>query len=399
MHNRRVPPTRRSSEHFDSPEEDASTGRQNDRCEAATGGDPAGRRDRDRVRRRRVWSPAGARAGVADPSGAELVDAARARVLRGARPRPHPGPLRPARLRVVGSDDEDAVHGPGGRRPSPQWSRPRVPRRRARHGRAVRSLARCGRGGAFRGDASRVGVEVGPVRRLGARSRRGHGREPRTRPRPDQHSSGDSAPTYWPTSSLPAPTRGCARRSSTTNARPRARRPRATCSRVAYDLDISDDLARITAPTLVVHRDRDRAAPLEQGRALAAGIPGASLEVLDGRDHLPYIGDAAGLATSIRRFLGLPAARAGSATALTERQQQVARLVTRGPDEPRDRRRADHHRTLRRVARRAHPRSPRVPVALPGRGLVHRRRPLESAVIPPLTWPGPATRLEACRPC
>ena len=99
---------------------------------------------------------------------------------------------------------------------------------------------------------------------------------------------------------------------------------------LAYDLDITDHLARITAPTLVVHRDRDRAAPLEQGRALAAGIPGASLEVLDGRDHLPYIGDAAGLATSIRRFLGLPAARAGSATALTDRQQQVARLVTEG---------------------------------------------------------------------
>ena len=52
--------------------------------------------------------------------------------------------------------------------------------------------------------------------------------------------------------------------------------------------------------------------------------------MLDGRDHLPYIGDAAGLATSIRRFLGLPAARAGSATALTDRQQQVARLVTEG---------------------------------------------------------------------
>ncbi len=99
---------------------------------------------------------------------------------------------------------------------------------------------------------------------------------------------------------------------------------------LAYDLDITDHLARITAPTLVVHRDRDRAAPLEQGRALAAGIPGAVLEVLDGRDHLPYIGDAAGLATSIRRFLGLPAVRAGSATALTDRQQQVARLVTEG---------------------------------------------------------------------
>jgi pimeloyl-ACP methyl ester carboxylesterase/DNA-binding CsgD family transcriptional regulator len=98
----------------------------------------------------------------------------------------------------------------------------------------------------------------------------------------------------------------------------------------AYELDVTDQLARITAPTLVVHRDRDRAAPLEQGRALAAGIPGARLEVLAGRDHLPYIGDAVGLATSIRRFLGLPPSRGGSAAALTARQLQVARLVAQG---------------------------------------------------------------------
>ena len=98
----------------------------------------------------------------------------------------------------------------------------------------------------------------------------------------------------------------------------------------AYELDITDQLARITTPTLVVHRDRDRAAPLEQGRALAAGIPGAHLEILAGRDHLPYMGDAVGLATSIRRFLGLPPPRGGAATALTARQQQVARLVAQG---------------------------------------------------------------------
>jgi len=98
----------------------------------------------------------------------------------------------------------------------------------------------------------------------------------------------------------------------------------------AYEVDITDQLARITAPTLVLHRDRDRAAPLEQGRALAAGIPAARLEILAGRDHLPYFGDAVGLATSIRRFLELPPPRGGPAAVLTARQQQVARLVARG---------------------------------------------------------------------
>jgi pimeloyl-ACP methyl ester carboxylesterase/DNA-binding CsgD family transcriptional regulator len=98
----------------------------------------------------------------------------------------------------------------------------------------------------------------------------------------------------------------------------------------AYALDVTDQLAKITAPTLVVHRDRDRAAPLEQGRALAAGIAGARLEILAGRDHLPYIGDAVALATSIRRFLGLAAPPGVPAPALTTRQQQVARLVAQG---------------------------------------------------------------------
>jgi DNA-binding NarL/FixJ family response regulator len=98
----------------------------------------------------------------------------------------------------------------------------------------------------------------------------------------------------------------------------------------AYALDVTDQLPRITAPTLVVHRDRDRAAPLEQGRALAAGIPGARLEIQAGRDHLPYIGDAVGLARSLRRFSGLRPPRAGPAAALTTRQEQVARLVAQG---------------------------------------------------------------------
>jgi pimeloyl-ACP methyl ester carboxylesterase/DNA-binding CsgD family transcriptional regulator len=98
----------------------------------------------------------------------------------------------------------------------------------------------------------------------------------------------------------------------------------------AYGLDITDQLGRITAPTLVVHRDRDRAAPLKQGRALAAGIPGARLEILAGRDHLPYIGDAVALAASVRRFLGLPPPPSGTPAALTARQQQVARLVAEG---------------------------------------------------------------------
>jgi pimeloyl-ACP methyl ester carboxylesterase/DNA-binding winged helix-turn-helix (wHTH) protein len=56
-------------------------------------------------------------------------------------------------------------------------------------------------------------------------------------------------------------------------------------------IDISGVLPAITAPTLVLHRARDRIAPLSQGEALAAAIPGARLVVLDGGEHHLFAGD------------------------------------------------------------------------------------------------------------
>jgi DNA-binding CsgD family transcriptional regulator len=89
-------------------------------------------------------------------------------------------------------------------------------------------------------------------------------------------------------------------------------------------------LGGIRAPTLVLHRDTDRAVPLRQGRLLADGIPDARFEVLSGRTHLPFIGDTPALAGAIRRFLGLPALRGARWPALTPRQREVAALVAAG---------------------------------------------------------------------
>ena len=61
---------------------------------------------------------------------------------------------------------------------------------------------------------------------------------------------------------------------------------------LSYELDVSDLLAEVRTPTLVVHRSGDRAAPLAQAEALAGGITGAELAVLPGRSHLPYAGDS-----------------------------------------------------------------------------------------------------------
>ena len=99
---------------------------------------------------------------------------------------------------------------------------------------------------------------------------------------------------------------------------------------LCYRIDVTGSLSNVHAPTLVLHREHDRAAPAEQARLIAASIPAAQLRILPGRSHLPYIGEADALIAAIRDFLGLTALRRTSAPRLTARQAQVAALVTQG---------------------------------------------------------------------
>ena len=57
-------------------------------------------------------------------------------------------------------------------------------------------------------------------------------------------------------------------------------------------VDISDLLPRVTAPTLVLHCRDDVVQPFDEGRRLAAGIPGARFVALEGRNHIILQGDA-----------------------------------------------------------------------------------------------------------
>jgi pimeloyl-ACP methyl ester carboxylesterase/DNA-binding CsgD family transcriptional regulator len=97
-----------------------------------------------------------------------------------------------------------------------------------------------------------------------------------------------------------------------------------------YDIDVSADLPRITAPTAVIHRKDDRAVPLAEGERLAAGISGSTLTVLDGRAHIPFAGDSRSLLDAIRRGLGLRTVERATPPTLTPRQTQVAALVAQG---------------------------------------------------------------------
>jgi class 3 adenylate cyclase/pimeloyl-ACP methyl ester carboxylesterase len=55
---------------------------------------------------------------------------------------------------------------------------------------------------------------------------------------------------------------------------------------VVGDFDITDLLAKVKAPTLVMHVRGDLMVPFEVGRQLAAGIPGAHFVALQGQNHL-----------------------------------------------------------------------------------------------------------------
>jgi pimeloyl-ACP methyl ester carboxylesterase len=57
--------------------------------------------------------------------------------------------------------------------------------------------------------------------------------------------------------------------------------------RAAYDdIDVSDLLGRVRAPTLVFHSRRDAVAPFEEGKRVAASIPGAKFVPLDSDNHI-----------------------------------------------------------------------------------------------------------------
>ena len=69
--------------------------------------------------------------------------------------------------------------------------------------------------------------------------------------------------------------------------------------------DVGALLGEVRAPTLVIHARNDTVQPLDQGRLLAAGIPGAELLVLESRNHIPLPQDPAfaELIAAVRGFL------------------------------------------------------------------------------------------------
>ena len=117
----------------------------------------------------------------------------------------------------------------------------------------------------------------------------------------------------------------------------------------SFSLDVTNLARQITAPTLVLHAEHDALVPFDEGRYLAAAIPGARFVPLPGENHVLLEDEPAWprFLAEVHRFLesveaedgaasepvaGGAAAKPGALLELTAREREVLDLIARGHD-------------------------------------------------------------------
>ena len=99
-------------------------------------------------------------------------------------------------------------------------------------------------------------------------------------------------------------------------------------------IDITGELGNIRTPTLVLHARRDEVQPIDEGRLLAAGIPGAEFVELDSGNHILLEHEPAWrrFCDAVLEFTQTGPARGEDAAfeALSSRERQILALIADG---------------------------------------------------------------------
>jgi class 3 adenylate cyclase len=72
---------------------------------------------------------------------------------------------------------------------------------------------------------------------------------------------------------------------------------------IFWHMDVRQVLPNIHTSTLVLHRSGDLIVDVDQGRAIAASIPGAKFVELNGENHIPLLGDLDAIVDEIEEFV------------------------------------------------------------------------------------------------
>jgi pimeloyl-ACP methyl ester carboxylesterase/DNA-binding CsgD family transcriptional regulator len=99
-------------------------------------------------------------------------------------------------------------------------------------------------------------------------------------------------------------------------------------------IDVSHLLGAVRTPTLVLHARDDKAIPFDEGRLLAAGIPGAQFVELDSRNHILLEHEPAWqrFREAVLEFMETDTAGGGESVfaSLSTRERQILGLITEG---------------------------------------------------------------------
>jgi pimeloyl-ACP methyl ester carboxylesterase/DNA-binding CsgD family transcriptional regulator len=101
-----------------------------------------------------------------------------------------------------------------------------------------------------------------------------------------------------------------------------------------HDIDVRDLAVQVRTPTLVMHSRGDARVPFDEGRQLAALIPGARFVPLESRNHVLLEGEPAWepFLRELRSFVGAAAMPGWEALGLTPSERAVLQLVAQGLD-------------------------------------------------------------------